>query len=172
MHTRAILATFAALLLAVPASHAGPAPDTLQPGTNAAPAVAPPPTNPVPASPPPAPPGRSVRKLTSVITVAGGGALIATGIVFGLLARSRWTEAQDVCGGSTTCASDSDTDYAQQFADSARTRAHVSSVLVIAGGIATAVGAYLWVTSPKERAVTVSATAAPGGAGVVLGGRF
>ena len=62
------------------------------------------------------------------------------------------------------CANDSDTDYAQQLGDMARTRANISSTLFVAGGIAAAVGVYLWVTSPTEHAVSVSASAAPGSA--------
>lgn len=173
MHTLAALST---LLVLAAAAHASPRGDVLaqspEPATSPAPAVAPAPTAAPPARTETAPDSRSRHKTYGLITAAGGGALLAGGVVFGLLARSRWNDAQDVCGGSLTCANDSDTDYAQQFADSARTRAHVSTALFVAGGIATAVGVYLWVTSPKERAVTVSATAAPDGAAVVLGGRF
>lgn len=117
-------------------------------------------------------PPRSKRKLAAVITLAGGGAFLGTGIVLGVMARSRWQDAKDVCGGSTTCANDSDTQYAQDLGDSARTRANVSTVMFVAGGLAAAAGVYLWVTTPKEHALTVSASAAPGSAGVVLGGRF
>jgi hypothetical protein len=172
-----MLAALAGIAVLAPIVHASPAGDASQPApavtppttsSVAAPAVVPPPPAPAPITSHP----RSRQKTYGLVTAAGGGALLATGVVFGLLARSRWNDAQDVCGGSLTCANDSDTDYAQQFADSARTRAHVSSVLFVAGCIATAAGVYLWVTSPKESAVRVSATATASGAGVVLGGRF
>ena len=154
---------------------------TLEPGTDPIPVGQPPPPRPIPppvtGAPPPVTTSvttspRSNRKLTGIIVAGSGAVLLGTGVVFGLLANTRWSEARDVCGGSSTCANDSDTDFAQRLADSARTRAHISTALFIAGGLASAAGIYLWATSPKERAVTVSATATPGGGGVVLGGRF
>jgi hypothetical protein len=138
------------------------------------PAVAAPPPveirpNPTPYIPPPA---RSLRKTYAVITLVGGAVVLGTGVVFGVKARTRWQEAKDVCGGSTTCANDDDTQYAQEVGDSAGTLANVSTVMFVAGGLVAAAGVYLWVTAPKEHAVTVSATATPGAAGIVLGGRF
>lgn len=117
-------------------------------------------------------PPRSKRKLAAVVTLAGAGVFVGTGIVFGAMARSRWQDAKDACGGGTSCANDSDTQYAQDLGDSARTRANVSTVMFVAGGLAAAAGVYLWVTTPKEHAVTVSATATPGTAGLVLAGQF
>lgn len=141
----------------------------LEPGT------APPPP-PVMVPPPPvvhsdAPP-RSRRKMIAIITMAGGGVLIGTGVGLGLSARGRWNDAKDVCGGSTTCANDSDTEYAQALGDSARTRANLSTVMFVAGGLAAAAGVYLFVTTPKEHAVTVSASGSPTSAGLVVAGQF
>lgn len=128
--------------------------------------------------PPPPPAARadaprfSKRKLIAIATMGGGGVLLGTGIGFGLSARGRWNDAKDVCGGSTTCANDDDTRYAQALSDSARTRANVSTVLFVAGGLAAAAGIYLFVTAPDEHAVTVSATGSPTSAGLVIGGAF
>lgn len=115
---------------------------------------------------------RSPRKTYGMIAVAGGGAVVVTGVVFGLLARARWNDAKDVCGGTTACANDADTEYAQALADSARTRANVSTGLVIGGAVIAGVGAYLWVTAPKERTVEVGVAPASGGGSLVLSGRF
>ncbi len=115
---------------------------------------------------------RSRKKTYGMIAVAGGGAIVVTGVVFGVLARSRWQEAKDVCGGSLTCANDSDTQYAQDLGDSARTRANVSTGLVIGGAVIAGVGAYLWATAPKERTVEIGAAPSSGGGSLVLFGRF
>jgi hypothetical protein len=136
----------------------------------------PPPQNPVaaiqPAPPPPPPAPKSRRKLAAIIAVAGGGVLLGTGIGFGLSASGRWSDAKDVCGGSTRCANDNDTEYANALADSARTRANVSTVLFVAGGLAAAAGVYLWVTAPSEHGVSLTATGSPNSAGLVVAGQF
>jgi len=159
---------FASTATATPAGDGAPAPP---PAT-----VATPPPAPVPAGPYAMPVNREVRrspqKTYGMIAVAGGGAVLATGVVFGLLAKSRWEDAKDVCGGSTACANDSDTEYAQALADSARTRANASTGLVIGGAIIAGVGAYLWVTAPKQRVVEVGAVPTSGGGSLVVSGRF
>ncbi len=127
-------------------------------------------TRPLPPEPPATP--RSKRTLIAIATIAGGGVLLGTGIGFGLSARGRWNDAKDVCGGSTTCANDDDTEYAQALSDSARTRANVSTILFVAGGLAAAAGVYLFVTAPDEHAVTVSATGSATSAGLVVAGSF
>lgn len=115
---------------------------------------------------------RSHKKTYGMIAVAGGGAVVVTGVVFGVLARSRWQDAKDVCGGKTACPSDDDTAYAQELGDSARTRANVATGLVIGGAAIAAVGAYLWVTAPKERVVEIGAAPTSGGGSLVVFGRF
>ena len=134
----------------------------------------PPPPGPAPEVQPPPPPAapKSRRKLAAIIAVAGGGVLLGTGIGFGLSASGRWSDAKDVCGGSTSCANDNDTEYANALADSARTRANVSTVLFVAGGLAAAAGVYLWVTAPSERAVLLTATGSQNSAGLVVAGSF
>jgi hypothetical protein len=116
---------------------------------------------------------RSYRKDIGILTVGAGGAIVVTGLVFGLLARSRWNDAQDVCGG-LTCRNDSDTEYAQALADSARTRAHVSTGFVLGGLAIAGVGAYLWVTAPKNpiKVTEIGAVPTSGGGAFVLSGRF
>ena len=44
--------------------------------------------------------------------------------------------------------------------------------MFIAGGLATAAGVYLWITTPEEHAVTVSAAGSATSAGLVVAGSF
>ena len=117
-------------------------------------------------------PPRSRRKTYAMVAVAGGGAVLATGVVFGILARGKWNDAKAVCGGSTTCPTDADTMRATALGDSASSRANVSTALVIAGGVIAAAGVVLYVTRPKEAPVAISASLAPGNAGLAIAGRF
>ena len=125
-----------------------------------------------PADDPGPPASGSSRKRLGVYTTIGGGAVLVTGVVFGVLARSKWSEAKDVCGGSTTCADPLDTARASELGDAARTRANLSTGLVIAGGVVAAIGVVLYVTSPTETAVRVAGHASGDSAGVTLSGRF
>ena len=166
------VAALVTLLGLVPSADATPA-DAVGTDPNIpapAPVIVPP--HPDPGPKPDLAPRHSRRKTYAVFTLAGSGVLVASGIVFGVKARLRWQDAKDVCGGSTTCANDSDTQYAQDLGDSARTLANVSTVTFVAGGLVAAAGVYLWVSGPNETAATVRAIATPGTAGVVLGGRF
>jgi hypothetical protein len=136
--------------------------------TGARPIVAPPQAVTTQADGPP----HSRRKTYAIVAVAGGGAVLATGVVFGILARGKWNDAKAVCGGSTTCPTDADTMRATALGDAASSRANVSTALVLAGGAIAAAGVVLYVTSPKERPVAISASVAPGTAGLTLAGSF
>lgn len=114
----------------------------------------------------------SRRRTYAVVALAGGGAALIGGAVAGVLARRAWNDATAVCGGSTTCPSDAETARANQLADDARLRANLSTALVIAGGVAAAGGVVLWMTAPRDRAVTVAAHASGDGGGVTVVGRF
>ena len=111
----------------------------------------------------------SKRKLYAIGAMATGGAALGTGIVFGVLARSKWNEAKDVCGG-TTCTTEADVDRANAIGDSARTKATISTVLVLGGVAIGGVGAYLFFTTPKG--TTIAPTASDTGAGVTISGQF
>lgn len=144
----------------------------LDPATSAPPAPGEPPAAIAPTSISTSTSTTSSRKRLGLYTAIGGGAVLATGVVFGVLARSKWAEAKDVCGGGTTCADPIDTMRASDLGDSARSRANLSTGLVVAGGIVTAVGVVLYLTSPRESAVRVAGHASPDSGGVTVSGRF
>jgi tetratricopeptide (TPR) repeat protein len=114
---------------------------------------------------------QSKRKLIGISLTAAGGATLATGLVFGVLARSAWADAKKICGGSTsTCATADDRDLADAQADKARSKATLSTVLVIGGAALAAAGVVVWVTAPHG--VQVTPTASDSGAGVSFSGTF
>jgi len=114
---------------------------------------------------------RSHRKLYGIAAMAAGGAGLVTGVIFGGLASSKWSDAKAVCGG-TTCTTQADADRASALGDQARSKANVSTGLVVAGGVIAAVGVVIYVTAPSEHAVRVAAHASPDGGSVTLSGRF
>lgn len=114
-------------------------------------------------------PGRSRRRLGLV--VAGVGlAATATGLVFGVRARSLWDDSRDQCDESNACS--------QEGYDTvlrAQTSARTATVLVGAGVAAAAVGTVLFFTAPRpsDRAhARIAPSAGPGHIGVVMTGRF
>jgi hypothetical protein len=129
-----------------------------------------------PASPPidePAP-GRAPRATYGLITAAAGGGLVVTGLVFGQLARSRWQSAQDQCSGLVCSNADS---INQGAVGDARTRATISTVLVVGGAAAIGVAAYLYFTAPRGPAGSGSAlhlapAASPEAVALTLAGQF
>lgn len=123
---------------------------------------------------PKAPPAPSSSRKTLGIAFTGVGAgVLVGGFVVGALAQSKWSDAKDACGGSTTCTTQEDLDRANVLADSARTRGNISTALVIAGGAVAAGGLVLWLTAPKqERAVALAPGAGSATAGLSLVGHF
>ena len=129
----------------------------------------PPPPSP-PSSPPESP--RSLRRTLGLAGVIGGGVIVAGGLTVGVLARSKWNEAKDICGGAR-CTSQADLDRAQPIVDDARLRGTISTALVVGGAALVATGVVLWVTAPAaERSVAVTPTASPTGGGVAIVGAF
>jgi PEGA domain len=114
---------------------------------------------------------RSHRKTLAIAVIAAGGAALVTGGVYGGLASSSWNDAKAVCGG-TTCTTQTDLDRAAALGDQARSKANISTGLVVAGGVVAALGVVLWVTAPSEHAVAVAAHAGPDGGTVTITGRF
>ena len=124
---------------------------------------------PVPETPAP---GHAHRKTYAYAALGIGGAAAVTGVIFGIVARGKWNDAQAVCGG-TTCPTQAQVDKAQALVDDARTSGNLSTVLVIGGAALVATGVYLWVTTPSdEHAVRVTATSNGQTSGLVLSGRF
>jgi hypothetical protein len=115
----------------------------------------------------------SSRKTIGIALVGVGGAAVVGGLVTGALARSKWNDAKDACGGGTTCTTQEDLDRANELADSARTRGNISTALVIAGGAVAAGGLVLWLTAPThERSMALAPGAGSATAGLSLVGRF
>ena len=139
----------------------------------AAPRTAEPPQPSTPAPPPPDPPAR--RPVLGIAVLAGGGALLAAGLVFGKLASDRWSAARAVCGSNLDCATPADLSRAQADTSQARLRGNLSTGFVLAGAAAAAAGTYLWLRTPSAGApqsARLVPYAAPGAAGLVVEGRL
>jgi hypothetical protein len=133
-----------------------------------------------PAAPPSGPadrPPASRRRTYGILAAAGGGALLITGLVFGQLASSKWSDAKALCGDDLTCDNASELAAGNQLVSDARSRATVSTVLVI-GGLAAIGGGALLLLSARRGAPAASAAlrltpaAAPGAVSLTLDGRF
>jgi len=111
----------------------------------------------------------NARKLIGIGAMATGGAALVGGIVLGSLARSKWNDAKDVCGG-TACMTQADVDRANRLGEQAHSKATWSTVFVIAGAAIGGAGAYLLFTAPAG--TTITPTATDSSAGVTLGGHF
>ena len=122
------------------------------------------------------PPSR--RRTYAVLAAAAGGALLATGLVFGQLASGKWSDAKALCGDDLTCDDPRDLAAGNQLVDDARGRANLSTALVIGGAVAASVGVVLWVTAPRgdsppaQTALRLAPAAAPGAVSLRLEGRF
>lgn len=127
----------------------------------------------VPAEPAPEPErSHSHRKRYGYIGMGVGGAAIATGVVFGVIASGKWSDAKAVCGG-TICPTQMQVDQANALVSDARSAGNLSTGFVVAGGVLATAGLLLWLTAPTdEHAVHVTATATPSSTGFALSGRF
>jgi hypothetical protein len=114
----------------------------------------------------------SHRRTYAVATIGVGGAGLVTGVVFGALARAKWNSAKEVCGGSTTCATQAEADAAGKLGAQAHSRATLSTIFSIAGGAVAAAGLVLYATAPSGREVQVAALPASDGGTFVVSGRF
>jgi len=114
---------------------------------------------------------KSSRRTIGLITTISGGATIATAVVLGLVARSRY-KSDDAIGACTdgVCPAE-----AQTKVENARQLGTVGTVVGAIGLAATGVGLYLWLTAPKESnepKLTVLPTVGPDTAGLAAVGRF
>ncbi|HMG23581.1 MAG TPA: tetratricopeptide repeat protein [Kofleriaceae bacterium] len=119
----------------------------------------------------------SRRRTYGILVAAGGGALLASGLVFGQLASSKWDDARARCGGDLTCDDPGDLAAGSQLVAEARSRATISTVLVIGGVAAVGIGAALVLTAPRgdpaaSTALRLTPAAGPGAVSVRLEGRF
>jgi hypothetical protein len=137
-----------------------------------------------PEPPPPAPQqaqstsGWSTMRTLGVVLGGAGVAGIATGAVFGLMANSAWSNAQNECGTASNC-----TRRAQALSDhdTTVTDATISTIGFIAGGALVAGGAVMFflggrppseAATPAQTSVTVAPAVGPRIAGLQLTGRF
>jgi hypothetical protein len=112
----------------------------------------------------------SSRKSIGIITTAAGGGLIITGQVLALVARSRYRKAKDAGCIMDICNAEEQADI-----ESAMTLGDVATGISIAGIVAAGVGAYLWITAPKdptEKRLTFVPNITPESAGITAAGRF
>jgi hypothetical protein len=99
------------------------------------------------------PAASSSQRTVGIALEIGGGAILATGLVFGALTMGAWSSAEKNCpdGRCQTSAKQSD---AQPDADRASTFAVISTIGVIAGAAALAGGIVLHLTAPKNVAIS------------------
>lgn len=115
------------------------------PDLEAAPVAETPPTKPVDAA-------ANTQRTVGIALEIGGGALLATGLVFGALTMSSWSAADKKCPGGA-CPMQSDKDAAQSDADHASTFGLISTLGVVIGAAALAGGIVLHLTAPKNVAI-------------------
>ena len=117
---------------------------------------------------------KSSRRTVGKITTISGGAAVATGIVLGLVARSRYNEQFD--SGACVEATKQCTAEGQTETEKARTLGWVGTGIGTVGVAAVGVGLWLWLTAPKEstepRGVSVIPQVTGDSAGVWAVGRF
>lgn len=130
------------------------------------------------AAPDPQPPAErpaklSTRRKLGFWTMGVGGALVLGGTVLGIVAKSRYDDAQDLCGGDIDACDPARLGAAQDKVDGARSMGNLATVGVVAGGVAIATGLVLFVTAPKQqRAVAIAPAVGPGEVGVVVRAGF
>jgi len=120
---------------------------------------------------PPPPAGTGTMQRTLGIVIGGLGVVgVGLGAYFGFAAKSKLDDsnANGNCTPDNFC-----NPTGTQARNDAKTDASISTVAFIAGGVALAGGLALFFTAPHgQKPVSVSATAAPGGGGLVLRGAF
>lgn len=124
-----------------------------------------------PQAPPPGRPGKGL-KIAGAVTSAGGVALVAAGVVFGLRARRTYGEIEDRCTSATPC----DTDWVSSRTADADGAKRWSIIMYAAGGAAVLGGGILYYVGARRQAAArreVAAVPLPGGGLVVtLAGSF
>lgn len=115
-------------------------------------------------------PGRTIGKVTAIT----GGALIATGVVIGVIAGRRYDDAFSgqgciVRAGATRC-----NDDAFDKIQRARSLGTAGSVVGGIGVVAAGIGVYLWLRNPRhsEHAIAVVPQVDRDGGGLAAVGRF
>jgi hypothetical protein len=118
--------------------------------------------------------GKGRRRIALGVGAVGVVAL-GVGSVFGLQARSKFSDAERACGGSVDACDPQGLVEARGLVGDARSKANLSSILWGVGAGAAVVAVVLYVTAPsKESAspVSVAPQLLPDGGGITVGGRF
>ena len=121
-----------------------------------------------------APAPRSHRRGYGIALAGGGTALAVAGLIAGTAARSKWNDAKSLCGADLGCDDAADVARGNALVDQARTRANLSTGLVVAGGAAIATGVALVVTARKRTTPTTALAPqlAPGAVGLTFARSF
>jgi tetratricopeptide (TPR) repeat protein len=93
------------------------------------------------------------RKLIGLGVAGAGTALAGVGFFLGLRASSAFDDARTLCGAELICDNAADFARGEALIDRARTRATLSTVLVITGLAAVTAGAVVWITAPRRKHV-------------------
>jgi hypothetical protein len=119
-------------------------------------------------------PKSSNKRMYGVILMGVGGAFVVGGTVLGVIARGRYDDAKDICGGNIDSCDPLRVEDAQSKVDSARSAGTLSTASFIVGGLSVAAGVYLFVTAPKKSSNDVAILPAVGAdsAGVIVRGGF
>lgn len=133
----------------------------------------------------PAPPPRPVepdrvadrRHTRHVIALVLGGVALGAaggGTAFGLVARSKYSDARKVCGGVVAECIPEQVASSQKRVDAARTAAMRSNLMFGAAGAAAVAAVIVWITAPslERKGVALVPSADPGSIGVALTGAF
>ncbi len=118
----------------------------------------------------PADPGPSPLLIAGLVTGGVGIASLAVGTAFGVMTLSDSDAAQN---DPALCPAFQCSPAGLEAIEAARTRAHVSTAMLVVGGAATATGAVLvFLGWPQSDAMTASSWVEPGGFGFTLRGKL
>ncbi len=139
-----------------------------EPGEASLPPPEPPPPVPKLGSSPPQerPAPRDTRVLGYVIGAAGVVG-IGVGAVTGIMAIGKKNDLSSYCHPANVC-----TPQGADIASSGHTLAMVSTIAFAAGAVATGVGVYFVLSSPRRASMAIGPTAFPGGGGVSIARAF
>ena len=118
-------------------------------------------------------PKSSSKRTYGVVLMGVGGAFVVGGTVLGVIARGRFDDAKDICGGDIDRCDPLRVEDAQSKVDSARSAGTLATASFIVGGVSIAAGVYLFLTAPKhESDVAIAPAIGNDSAGVLVRGAF
>ena len=107
----------------------------------------------------------------AIVTRGGIASIVAA---FGLVARSKYSEAKKLCGGVVAECIPEQVASSQKRVDSARTAAMRSNLMFGAAGAAAVAAVIVWITAPslERKGVAIVPSADAGSIGVAVAGAF